>query len=177
MGFTVYYRSTCPVTEAKAKQIQQAVSIANQGRSWLSCEPIDFFPDQRDGHLFGGSKPTFEPAPVDVASAEQEGLPNGGIDDLLEILCMISRDHGVDWEFSHDYDPGPIGFIRGGIADDRLMVLIETLAETCDMVGDFAGDFRQDSGKDHSPRDARVSTDGPDDDDEPRILRLWPKPD
>lgn len=73
-----------------------AARAANQGRTWLSCEPVHFFTNDEDGHLLGGSKPNFRPHPDDVASAAREALPDGSARDMLDILCGLSRDHGID---------------------------------------------------------------------------------
>jgi hypothetical protein len=135
MGFTVYYRSTSPIGPDQQAAIQEAVSSANKGRTWLECEPIHFFREQDDGHLFGGSKPNFMPHPDDVASAERRGLPPGDLHYLLETLCVLSRDHGVDWELSHDHSSGPIGEIRRGVCDAEVENQIEALASLADILG------------------------------------------
>src|SRR5262249_55843343 len=115
MGFAIYYRSTRRVSPARANAIQEAAARLIEGRTCLSCEPVGFFADQEDGRLLGGSKPNFLPHPDDAAAAARESLTDGTVRDVIEVLCQLSRDHGVDWELSHDYDPGPIGFIRGGV--------------------------------------------------------------
>ncbi len=145
-----------PGQPGAARAIHDAVRAHNTGRTWLSCEPVDFFDNSRDGHLFGGSKPNF--LPEDEASAAQRQLPDGTVRDLVDILCRLSTDFDVDWEFSHDYDPGPIGFIRDGVADDRLMQQMETFADLPSILDDM-----------------RVEIDEPHDDedwedDEPPIL-------
>src|SRR5437016_5928350 len=119
MGFSIYYRSTKRVDPATTAAIRNSADDLIEGRTWLSCEPVGFFQDQPDGHLFGGSKPNFQPDPDDAASAEQEDLPDGTVRDLLDILCELSRAFEVDWELSHDHDPG-LGFIRKGNCDNRL---------------------------------------------------------
>ena len=133
MGFAVYYRSTRPVTPAEADAVRAAAGAANAGRTWLGCEPVHFFPDAGDGHLFGGSKPNFDPHPDDAASAAREGLPNGTTRDLLDVLCQLSREHGIDWELSHDHDPA-VGFIRGGVCDAQARAQIETFADVGDLI-------------------------------------------
>jgi hypothetical protein len=137
MGFTVYYRSTRRVGAARAKAIRRAASTLNKGRTWLSCEPVGFFTEREDGRLCGGSKPNFLPHPDDVASAAREALPDGTVLDMLEILCQLSRDHAVDWEFSHDHDPGPIGFIRGGVCEEGLLGQIEAIGELADIMSEL----------------------------------------
>jgi hypothetical protein len=140
MGFTVYYRSTRPVGSPVADTIRQAAQTANAGRTWLGCEPVHFFPGDDGGHLRGGSKPNFQPHPEDAASAAREGLPDGTPRDMLDVLCQLSREYGVDWELSHDYDPA-IGFIRGGVCDEGAMAQIEAFADLGDALGelDFDG--------------------------------------
>jgi hypothetical protein len=127
---------------------------------------VGFFQNLSDGRLFGGSKPNFQPHPDDAAAAAREGLPDGNLRDLLEVLCQLSRDHAVDWEFSHDYDPGPIGFIRGGVCETRLRHQVEAFAD----LGDVLTDVRAES--DH-PGDEE----GDDDDEGPRILPFRPRTD
>src|ERR1700692_3438623 len=99
MGFTIYYRSTGPIGAAQADAIRDAAATRVEGRTWLSCEPVHFFQDQQDDRLLGGSKPNFQPHPDDAASAAREGLPDGAVRDLVEILCTLSRDFEVDWQF------------------------------------------------------------------------------
>ena len=136
MGFTVTYRTTKPVSPETAKAIEAAADQACQGRTWLSCEPICFFSRDVDGTLWGGSKPNFQPHPDDVAEAASEDLPDGTIRDVLDILCRLSQDHGVDWSIGHDHDP-QIGFIRGGLCDDTVLAQIEAFADLSDMLGEM----------------------------------------
>ena len=159
MGFSIYYRSTRPVSPEEAGAIERAADRANAGRTWLSCEPVHFFEGEPGdgGRLFGGSKPNFQPHPDDAASAAGQGLPDGDVRDLFDVLCRLSRDHGIDWEISHDHEPGPVGYIRDGVCDPRLRGLPEALADMARLIAEF---------EDGSPPD-----DGEGED--PRILRLW----
>lgn len=134
MGFTIYYRSTRPVSPTEAGAIAGAADAACRGRTWLSCEPVSFFPRQEDGHLVGGSKPNFEPAPADAAAAAGEGLPDGTARDLLGVLCQLSRDQGIDWEISHDHSGGPIGLIRAGVCDEEAATHLEAFADLGDIL-------------------------------------------
>jgi hypothetical protein len=168
VGFTVYYRSTVPVDVGVANRIRTAIQKANKGRTWLSCEPVCLFEDQEDGHLFGGSKPNFAPHPDDIAAAEREDLPDGTINDVLQILCDVSETHGVDWEISHDELPGPIGFVRNGIPDPELIGQIEAFAGICGSLGDLESWFTE---NDATPD---PDSDSENDDDGPSIIRLWP---
>lgn len=138
MGFTVYYRSTRPVVPAEADAIRRAADAANEGRTWLGCEPVSFFPGD-DGHLLGGSKPNFQPHPDDAAAAASEGLPDGTTRDMLDILCCLSRDHSVDWALGHDHDPA-IGFIRAGVCDENALAQIEAFADLGDILGELGVD-------------------------------------
>jgi hypothetical protein len=174
MGFTIYYRSTRPVSPAKAAAVEAAARVLRRGRTWLSCEPIHFFKDQDDGHLLGGSKPNPMPDPDDAAAA-REGLPDGTTRDLLHILCHLSREHGIDWEISHDYSGGPAGYIRKGIADGLIVNQLEALADL---------NLSEDQTDDHEtkpgifPPSASHSDEeltGDDDDGEPPILPFRPK--
>jgi hypothetical protein len=152
MGFSIYYRSTRPLDADRADAIREAAERLTAGRTWLSCEPVGFYHDQDDGRLFGGSKPNFQPHPDDVASAALEGLPDGTVADLIEILCKLSKDHGVDWEFSHDYDPGPIGFIRAGVCEGKLYDQLDAIAG----LGDVLREITEEDDEDHGEGDLAI---------------------
>jgi hypothetical protein len=177
MGFAIYYRSTEPVPRARAKAIRKAAATLIEGRTWLSCEPVFFRDDLPDGRLWGGSKPNFVPNPEDAESASREGLPDGTVRDLIDVLCTLSRDHGVDWEFHHDYDPGPIGFIRNGVCEPHLLEQMDAMAD----LGDILSELEGTDGFSPRPRpmsmadsDAGGEDDG-DSDDQPPILPFRPR--
>ena len=132
MGFSVNYRSAVPVDPARAEAISRSAAELCRGRTWLHCEPVWFFPGPVDGHLLGGSKPNFLPHPADAESAGRSGLPDGTARDMLDVLARLSRDHGVDWEISHDYSVGPIGLIKEGVCDDGVLTDIEAFADLAD---------------------------------------------
>lgn len=163
MGFTVYYRTTEPVDPSTRVAIDASCTKLCRGRTWLSCEPVSFFGGDDDGHMMGGSKPNFMPHPDDVASAMSEGLPDGTVQDALDVLCQLSRDHRVDWEISHDDSDGPIGFIRSGQADPEVVVRIEAFGSLGDLLAEYGLD----------------EFGGPVDDDDngPRILSFGPNDD
>jgi len=127
MGFSIYYLSTRPVNRMEAEALDRAARVASRGHTWLACEPIYFFHGQKDGHLRGASKLNFQPHPDDAAAAARSGLPVGTVWDMLDVLCNLSLDHGVGWEFSHDADHGPIGYIRAGVCDEDLLAQVEGL--------------------------------------------------
>jgi hypothetical protein len=175
MGFTIYYRSTKPVKPAKAEAIRAAAAELVEGRTWLSCEPVGFFSDQEDGRLIGGSKPNFQPHPDDVAAAAKEALPDGTVTDLLDILCQLSADFGVDWEFSHDHDAGPIGFVRGGMCEPRLRDQMEALGDLGNILQELMDDTDLQS-EDFSPRKTfNDESDDDEDDPGPAILKFRPR--
>lgn len=128
MGFAVYYRTARPVSPDEAEAIRRAASVSNRSYTWLGCEPVHFFGDLDAGRLWGGSKPNFLPDPDDAASAVREGLPDGDLHALVEVLAHLSREHDVDWDFRHDEVDWSIGSIRGGLADADLEAMIEGLA-------------------------------------------------
>ena len=70
---------------------------------------MNFFDQDGDVRMTGGSKPNFLPDPADRSSAEQEGIPDGTISDVLDVLAVLSKSHGVDWEITHEAYDGPIG--------------------------------------------------------------------
>jgi hypothetical protein len=177
MGFSVCYRSISPVGLAQVEAIEQAADNLCRGRTWLGCEPVNFFP-QDDGYLFGCSKPNFQPHPDDAASAARSGLPNGTTRDLLDVLCQLSSDHGIDWEISHDYSSGPVGYIRGGVCDAEVLTQIEAFADLGDILDDPLVDLEPGTGGFPSSTSRRSETDVDEDEDEdggPSILAFRPK--
>jgi hypothetical protein len=162
MGFRIYYRSTRQVSPGEAIDIRRDAKHAGAGRTWLSCEPVQFFEEDPDdgGRLFGGSKPNFSPHPDDAASAAREGLPDGDVRALFEILCQLSRDHGLDWEISHTHEDGPVGYIRDGVCDPRLRDLSEAFVGLSGLVGEYE----------------RGGLPDEDEGEGPTILRLWCDP-
>jgi hypothetical protein len=143
MGFTIYYRCTRQLTAAEAEAIRQGARQANRGRTWLSCEAVHFFAGLDEGQLVGGSKPNFTPHPDDVASARRTQLPDGDVRAMIDVLCQLSRHHRVDWEFSHDYDRGPIGYIRDGVCEADLATQIEAFAALPAILAEALDDPRE----------------------------------
>lgn len=153
MGFTINYRSTRPASPAEVEAINQAAEEACRGHTWLSCEPPVGFRIDDEGYLGGSSKPNFHPHPDDVASAAREGLPGGTARDLLDVLCRLSQEYGIDWEISHDYSDGPIGFIREGVCDVDVQTQVEIFADVAEELGslnddEFFGRRRDDEDED-----------------------------
>jgi hypothetical protein len=154
MGFTLYYRSTERISARRGRAIRKAAATLTEGRTWLSCEPVGFFADQDDGRLTGGSKPNFQPHAEDAAAAAGESLPDGTLREVIEVLCKLSTEFNVDWEFSHDHDPGPIGFIRGGVCEQRLLERVDTFAALGDVLSEIMGELE------HPPGDLPSSAAG-----------------
>ena len=132
MGFSVGFELTESVDPEKEAAILKTLESLRHGRTWLSCEPP--FLHKYDGVLTGSSKPNFMPHPDDVASAKAEGLPDGTLNDLLDILCQLSRQFAIDWEISHDHSDGPLGYIRGGHVDEEVRI-------QCEAFNDLAADL------------------------------------
>jgi hypothetical protein len=130
MGISLYFTTTRDVTETEADAIRTAATRACAGRTWLSAEPVHFFPGLPGGKLVGGSKPNVSPHPDDRRAADAAGLPDGGPPDVIDVLCQLSRNHSVDWQLSHDF--GEMGTIRGGVADPGVR-------ETAGAFGDLGG--------------------------------------
>jgi hypothetical protein len=127
MGFAIAYRTTEPVNDELGSQLMALATAACAAHTWLSCEPPILQFD--DGHLLGVSKPNFTPHPDDIASAEMEGLPDGTVNVLLDLLCKTSALFAVDWEISHDYSDGPLGYIRNGVCDSNVRMQCETFSQ------------------------------------------------
>ena len=54
MGFSIYYRSVSPVPADSRKTVESKCMELCNARSWLSYEPVSFFPansDEANGHL------------------------------------------------------------------------------------------------------------------------------
>jgi hypothetical protein len=179
MGFTIYYRSTRPVSPARADAVAEAALDLCRGRSWLGCEPVGFFSGPDDGHLFGGSKPNFQPHPDDAASAARSGLPDGTTRDMLDVLCRLSRDHQIDWELMHDHSDGPVGRIRRGVCDNEVLALIEGCVHLCDFFEDPTADFESEIDGFPPPASGSGERDEGDEDDDggPSILPFRPRGD
>jgi hypothetical protein len=176
MGFSVYYRSTRPVAPDEADAIKRAAARLCRDRSWLGCEPVGFFPGRADGHLFGRSKPNFQPHPDDAASAARSGLPDGTTRDLLDVLCQLSRAHRIDWEVSHDYSGGPVGYIRRGVCEPEALTQLEAFADLADVLGGLAADPGTQPGGSSPAASRGGDEDGDaDDGDGPHILPYRPK--
>ena len=170
MGFTIYFESTGRISPAHADRIEAMSRQLCEGYTWLSCEPpVGFQYDPVSGDLAGFSKPNFFPDPDDAASAAAEGLPDGTVNELLDVLCELSQMFKFDWSFSHDEDPGPIGFIRRGKCDPELRSLFSAF-------GDLVGNMQQ-FGSTAGParRDEVRNDDESDDDPGPMILKFKPK--
>lgn len=135
MGASIYYRSPSTVSGEKRSAIEAFAADAAAGRTWLSCEPAGFYASD-DGFLEGGSKPSFFPDAEDAAAAPESGLPDGTVHDLLEILCKISVDHGIDREIVFEEEP-PVGYIRNGRCDPEVISGAAELMEAIRMLGDM----------------------------------------
>ncbi|MGN6545981.1 MAG: hypothetical protein ACTHK7_13085 [Aureliella sp.] len=133
MGFAVGYETTKPVAPELQPEVLQAVAELARGRTWLSCEPPHLI--DSGGMLIGASKPNFMPHPDDVASAKREGLPDGTLNDLLDILCELSHRFDVDWQISHDHSDGPLGYIRNGVCDEEVRVQCDAFTELAQELG------------------------------------------
>lgn len=154
MGFSVYYHSTRPVTGEEAQALREHARRLSTGRTWLSCEPPTFFSGDSKGMLVGGSKPNFLPHPGDVATAERDKRPDGTLNDLIDILCTLSREHRVDWEITHDF--GPVGHIIRGQPDAEVRGTLDELSRLPGLLAGFDGwsedEFGDDGDEDFSPR-------------------------
>jgi hypothetical protein len=133
MGISVAYQTTEQISPALQREMIEAANELSRGRSWLGCEGPYLM--NENGTLAGSSKPNFLPHADDVASAKSEGLPDGTLNDLLGVLCELSRRFDVTWEISHDHSDGPLGYIRNGICDDEVKTQCDAFSELADELG------------------------------------------
>lgn len=143
MGFSIHYRSTETMHPALAFEVKQHAERLIGHYAWLSCEPISL-QQQTDGYLKGQSKPSFFPAEADAHHADSEDLPDGTVLTLAEVLCSLSREHGIDWYLGHDYEPDWIGRICNGVADEELIEQLETFGSIGDLLDDTLDEFDED---------------------------------
>jgi hypothetical protein len=85
-----------------------------------------------DGHLSGGSK-------ISMKAHHEYEIDDGEtriatIHDLMDALCQFSRDHQIGWEIGHSYYDGPVGYIRSGLADDKLVAEIDRVSAEIEAV-------------------------------------------
>lgn len=139
MGYTIAYRTAKPVGVEKREAIFRHAEELAAARSWCSCEPLVLMPEPDGDHLFGCSKPSFFLDPEEVAEAEEEGLPDGTIDDLVESLRLISAEHQVDWLFSDDYEES-VGSIIDGECDAQLQQKLREVRSLIDSMRDSTGE-------------------------------------
>lgn len=171
MGFSIHYCSTETMHPVRAYEIKQHAQRLIDQYAWFSCEPV-ILQQQTDGYLAGQSKPNFFPAESEVHAPDPSGVPDGTVLTLAEVLCVLSREHGVDWDIAHDYEPDPIGRISGGVADIELIEQLETLGSLGDLLGEmFEGDDTQWEDSEFGVVD---DSSGEDDreEDQPRVLKF-----
>lgn len=127
--YDISYRSTRAATAAEAEAIDQAATRLCEDPDWVGCEEISFyecFDAYAEGHLSGCSKLSLKPQQEYAIPGVETRIVT--IRDLIDALCQISRDHQIDWEIGHDYHDGPVGYIRSGLADDKLVAEIDRLS-------------------------------------------------
>lgn len=143
MGFSIHYRSTETMHPALAFEVKQHAARLVGQYAWLSCEPISL-QQQSGGYLKGQSKPSFFPAEADAHEADLEGLPDGTVLTLAEVLCSLSREHGINWYIGHDYEPDWIGRICDGVPDSELIEQLETFGSIGDLLDESLDAFQED---------------------------------
>ena len=169
MGFSITYHTTHAVTPAEAQKIRAAADKLTDGYTWLSCEPVTFYEELDDGRLAGFCKPNFHPHPDDIASALSEGLPDGTVQEMLDVLCELSQRFRVDFELTHDETDGAAGYIRGGVCDAGLRDLITLFGGFAEFALEHSLDAMEEQSKDVA--DAEDS-DEEDDDRGPSIIKF-----
>ncbi|TWU46285.1 hypothetical protein Poly51_56810 [Rubripirellula tenax] len=183
MGFTIQYCSTEAMHPAQAFEIKQDASILSSGFTWLSCEPV-ILNQKSDGRLAGASKPNFfaDPPPSDDTNAE--GLPDGNVLTMTDVLCELSRRHKINWKIGHDYEQDPIGEIRAGVIDPDLLEQLEAFGSIGELLDSMADDDEEEDdlalrasrlsflADQDNVNKGKVDEDQADDDDEPRLLKF-----
>ena len=139
MGFSIHYRSTESMHPAQAFEIKQHAARLASGYTWFSCEPV-VLEQTSDGRMFGRSEPTFYPVETEADAIHTNGVPDGTVLVLAEILCELSRQHGIDWDIGHSYEPVPFGKIRDGSPDGDLLEQLETLGSIGNLLDDDGDD-------------------------------------
>lgn len=115
MADRLSYRSCHPVSPEQEAAVRRAAAPANEGQAWV----LVFQRDAHDGHLAAVMRPSDE-----AAAGGWSNWPGPfEAQRLLDALCAISRDYGVDWEVHGKYALRPVGVIRGGVchADNEAM--------------------------------------------------------
>jgi hypothetical protein len=178
MAFSIHYRSSETMHPARAYEIKQHAERLVEGFVWFSCQPV-LLQQTTDGYLGGHSKPNFFPAESDPGAPHADGLPDGTIVTLAELLCVLSREHGVNWDVGHDYEPEPIGRICDGIADPELIEQLETFGSMGDLLDDMMGEWDDDLAWDgvedllpEEPSGKKEANERRFDEEEPRVLKF-----
>jgi hypothetical protein len=63
---------------------------------------------------------------------------------LAEVLCSLSREHGIDWYLGHDYEPDWIGRICDGVPDSELIEQLETFGSIGDLFDEALDELDED---------------------------------
>ncbi|MGB7346445.1 MAG: hypothetical protein WBD20_19655 [Pirellulaceae bacterium] len=137
MSVNIYYRSIEPMHPAQAFRIKDHARQIASSLAWLSCDCPNFC-QEKDGHLVGDVQPRFETDDsVEFNTSSPRGSSSSG--DLLgviEVLRELSETHGVDWQLSHDFEPGCIGRVIDGVVEDQLQEEIESVIQIGNLFGD-----------------------------------------
>ncbi|NND99988.1 MAG: hypothetical protein HKN47_21935 [Pirellulaceae bacterium] len=133
MGLSIYYRSIEPMHPALAYSIKQRAEELIAQHEWPHCDPPSL-KQHTDGHLTGGSERMFADDEPLHASADD---PEGDLLIVVKILAELSREHAVDWEFSHDYEPETVGRIIEGRVEPQLIEEITSMINIGKLFGDF----------------------------------------
>jgi len=165
MGFSIRYRSTESMHPVRAFEIKEHAESLNAGYAWFSCEPVTL-QQRTDGVLYGASKPEYYPAELGSADQHIDGVPDGTVLSLAEVLCELSRSHHVDWRIGHDLQVEAIGWIEDGVANEELIEELETIGAVGDLLDDPASVEISDEPPPPSPSSSN------DEDQTPRVLKF-----
>lgn len=76
-----------------------------------------------------------EVMPVSPNADCEQDLQMATVTSLTSLLCTISRQHGIDWEVGHDYEPNSIGKIVDGEAGAELIEQLEVFGSLGELLG------------------------------------------
>ncbi|HZU37821.1 MAG TPA: hypothetical protein VFA18_18010 [Gemmataceae bacterium] len=134
MGVSLYYTSLEPVPLPVAEAILAELRQSAGSQPWLLCEPPDFFPQEEDGKLRGGSKLNLHPWADEMEEAAAIPAERNDLEQLARLLCDWSGRHGITWELSVDGER--LGRIVDGVCQGDVLGMLEAFADVAQYLGE-----------------------------------------